>query len=56
MIDPVAEAKEKAVDLMEKANAAKREGNFAKADDLYAESLFCFKLLKAAGEDVERVR
>ena len=28
----------------------------AKADDLYAESLFCFKLLKAAGEDVERVR
>lgn len=56
MIDIVAETKAKAIDLMEKSIAAKKRGDYAKADDLYAESLFCFKLLKAAGEDVERVR
>ena len=42
--------------LMALSIDAKRRGDYAKADDLYAESLFCFKLLKAAGEDVERVR
>jgi len=56
MIDPVADAKAKAVDLMEKSNAAKKAGDYAKSDELYAESLFCIKLLKAAGEDMEGVR
>jgi len=36
--------------------AAKRAGDFAKADDFYSGSLFFIKLLKAAGEDVEAIR
>jgi len=56
MIDPVADAKERAVALMQKHLQAKARGDYAKADELYAESLFCIKLLKAAGEDLEGVR
>ena len=56
MIDPVADAKEKAVDLMQKHLQAKARGDFAKSDDFYSESLFYIKLLKAAGEDVEAIR
>lgn len=56
MIDPVAEAREKMVDLMEKANAAKARGAYAEHDDFYMASLFYIRLLKLAGEDVERIR
>jgi hypothetical protein len=56
MIDPVADAKEKAVALMQKHLQAKARGDYAKADEFYAESLFCIRLLKDAGEDVERIR
>jgi len=50
------EIKAEAERLMSLSIEAKKRGDYAKADDLYAESLFCFKLLKAAGEYVERVR
>jgi hypothetical protein len=56
MIDPVADAKEKAVALMQKHLQAKARGDYAKADEFYAESLFCIRLLKDAGEDVETIR
>lgn len=56
MIDPITDAKSRVFDLLEKHNAAKRAGDYAKADDFYSESLFFIKLLRAAGEDVERVR
>ena len=56
MIDPVQDAKEKAVSLMEAHLKAKAQGDYAKADELYAESLFCIRLLKDAGEDVEAIR
>lgn len=56
MIDPVADAKAKAVDLMDKSIKAKKRGDYAKADEFYAESLFCIRLLKDAGEDVETIR
>lgn len=56
MIDPIEDAKTKVFDLLHKHNAAKKRGDFAKADDFYSESLFFIKLLRAAGEDVEHVR
>lgn len=56
MIDIVEDAKAKAVDLMEKSLRAKRSGDYAKADDLYAESKFFLRLLKAAGEEMETLR
>lgn len=49
------EIKAEAERLMNLSLAAKKRGDYAKADDLYAESLFCLRLLKAAGEDVEGV-
>jgi hypothetical protein len=56
MIDPVAEAKEKAVALMQKHLHAKARGDYAKADELYGQSKFLIRLLKDAGEDVEAIR
>ena len=56
MTDPVEDARAKAVDLMQKHIEAKKRGEFAKADDLYAESLFCIRLLRDAGENVEFFR
>ena len=52
----VAETKAKAIDLMEKSIAAKKRGDYAKADDLYGQSKFLIRLLKDAGEDVEAIR
>jgi hypothetical protein len=56
VIDPVADAKAKAVDLMEKSNAAKKAGDYAKSDALYAESKFFIRLLRDAGESLEQIR
>lgn len=56
MIDIVEDAKAKAIALMEKSLQAKRSGDYAKADDLYAESKFFLRLLKDAGEDLETLR
>jgi len=56
VIDPIEDARTRVFDLLQKHNAAKRAGDFAKADDFYSESLFFIKLLKAAGEDVEAIR
>lgn len=42
--------------LMALSIQAKKRGDYAKADDLYAESKFFLRLLKDAGEDVEVVR
>lgn len=56
MIDIIEDTKIKAVELMEKSIQAKKRGDYAKADDLYAESRFLLNLLKAAGEDLEGVR
>jgi hypothetical protein len=56
MIDPIEDAKSRVFDLLAKHNAAKRAGDYAKADDFYSESLFFIKLLRAAGEDVEHIR
>lgn len=56
MTDIVAETKAKAVELMEASLIAKKRGDYAKSDDLYAESRLFLKILKEAGEDVERVR
>jgi len=56
MIDPVADARAKAVELMEKHLKARARGDYAKADEFYAESKFFIRLLKDAGEDVETIR
>ena len=56
MIDIVEDARAKAVELMEKSLLAKKRGDYAKADEFYAESKFFLRLLKDAGEDVEVVR
>ena len=56
MIDIVADTKSKLVDLMTKSLEAKKRGDYAKADEFYAESRFFLRLLKDAGEDVEVVR
>lgn len=50
------EIKAEAERLMALSLAAKKRGEYAKADDLYAESRFFLKILKESGEDVERVR
>jgi hypothetical protein len=56
MIDIVADTKSKLVDLMAKSLEAKKRGDYAKADELYGQSKFLIRLLKAAGEDVEAIR
>lgn len=56
MIDIIEDTKAKAVELMEASLIAKKRGDYAKADDLYAESRFFLKILKEAGEDVEHIR
>lgn len=56
MIDPVQDAREKAVSLMEAHLKAKAQGDYAKADEFYAESKFFLRLLRDAGEYVEVVR
>lgn len=50
------EIKAEAERLMSLSIEANKRGDYAKADDLYAESRFFLKILKEAGEDVERVR
>ena len=56
MIDIVEDARAKAVELMQESLLAKKRGDYAKADEFYAESRFFLRLLKDAGEDVEVVR
>lgn len=41
---------------MEAHLKAKAQGDYAKADEFYAESKFFLRLLKDAGEDVEAIR
>jgi len=50
------EIKAEAERLMALSIEAKKRGDYAKADDLYAESRFFLKILKEAGEDVEHIR
>ena len=42
--------------LMALSIQAKKRGDYAKADEFYAESKFFLRLLKDAGEDVEVAR